>query len=393
MAESSAATPKPAHGKSARAAVLVFDACEVGLVLRAVLFVETVLGVGALFGADSAREWLLRLMLLTGGALPATLAWLLAACSLKKTLQRLATAWQYAAGVLLGALAGLMACAMLALAGVAGGVTAPPWRASAASGALLAALLVTALMLRARGRTPAATAARLAELQARIRPHFLFNTLNSAIALVRAEPAKAETLLEDLSELFRHALAEQGESVTLAEELRLARHYLDVEAVRFGPRLQVQWQLDPRADAARLPPLLLQPLVENAVQHGVEPSPRGGKLRVQTELRGSRVRVRITNTLPAPPSAPPAAPTAAQRRGHGMALANVRARLALLHDLQAGFSAGVQDGLYEVCITLPAPRPPLRQPRPAQRRSQTRTPTPKASPSPSKEQPHAHPDR
>lgn len=385
--------PATARGKSAHAAVLVFDACEVGLVLRAVLFVETVLGVGALFGAGSAREWLLRLMLLTGGALPATLAWLLTACSLKKTLQRLATAGQYAAGVLLGALAGLMACAMLALAGVAGGVTAPPWLASAASGALLAALLVTALVLRARGRTPAATAARLAELQARIRPHFLFNTLNSAIALVRAEPAKAETLLEDLSELFRHALAEQGESVTLAEELRLARHYLDVEAVRFGPRLQVQWQLDPRADAARLPPLLLQPLVENAIQHGVEPSPRGGKLRIQTELRGSRVRVRITNTLPAPASAPPAAPPAAQRRGHGMALANVRARLALLHDLQASFSAGVQDGLYEVCITLPAPRQPLRQPRPAPRRAQTHAPTPEATPPPSNEQSHAHPDR
>ncbi|MDF1482668.1 sensor histidine kinase [Extensimonas sp. H3M7-6] len=391
MLESSAATPKPAttRGTSAHAAVLVFDACEVGLVLRAVLFVEAVLGVGALFGAGSAREWLLRLMLLTGGALPATLAWLLTACSLKKTLQRLSTARQYAAGVLLGALAGLMACAMLALAGVA---TAPPWLASAASGALLAALLVAALVLRARGRTPAATAARLAELQARIRPHFLFNTLNSAIALVRAEPAKAEALLEDLSELFRHALAEQGESVTLAEELRLARHYLDVEAVRFGPRLQVQWQLDPRADAARLPPLLLQPLVENAVQHGVEPSPRGGKLRVQTELRGSRVRVRITNTLPAPGSAQSSAP---QRRGHGMALANVRARLALLHDLQASFSAGVQDGLYEVCITLPAPRQPLRQPRAAPRRTQTPTPTPtpEATPSLPKEQSHAHPDR
>ncbi|RCX10257.1 sensor histidine kinase [Extensimonas vulgaris] len=392
MLESSAAIPKPAtaRGTSAHAAVLVFDACEVGLVLRAVLFVEAVLGVGALFGAGSAREWLLRLMLLTGGALPATLAWLLTACSLKKTLQRLSTARQYAAGVLLGALAGLMACAMLALAGVA---TAPPWLASAASGALLAALLVAALVLRARGRTPAATAARLAELQARIRPHFLFNTLNSAIALVRAEPAKAEALLEDLSELFRHALAEQGESVTLAEELRLARHYLDVEAVRFGPRLQVQWQLDPRADAARLPPLLLQPLVENAIQHGVEPSPRGGKLRVQTELRGSRVRVRITNTLPAPGSEAPAA----QRRGHGMALANVRARLALLHDLQANFSAGVQDGLYEVCITLPAPRQPLRQPRPAPRRAPTPTPTPtptpEATPPPSREQSHAHPDR
>ena len=333
------------HGKVRRA--LVFDACEVGVVLRAVLFVETVLGVGAMYGADTLLDWLARLSLLTGGALPATLAWLIAACSLKTLLQRLDTRGQYAAGVALGALAGLYACAMLALAGV---VAQPPWLASSASGALLAAALVSALVLRAHGRTPAATTARLTELQSRIRPHFLFNTLNSAIALVREEPAQAESLLEDLSDLFRHALIEQGEAVTLAEEIQLARRYLHIEQVRFGDRLQVQWQLDPRADGARLPPLLLQPLVENAVKHGVEPSTHGGKLRVQTELRGSRVVVRITNTLPGENARDGATP-----HGHGIALANVRARLALLHDVQGEFSAGVRDGLYQVRIALPAP--------------------------------------
>jgi len=326
---------------------LVFDACHAGVVLRAVLFVETALAVGALFGAGSPSEWLARLAVLTGGALPATLAWLIAGCILKKLLQRLPTTGQYAAGVLLGALAGLWACGMLALVGV---TLEPPWLASAASGALLSALLVAALVLRARGRTPAATAARLTELQSRIRPHFLFNTLNSAIALVRAEPAKAEALLEDLSDLFRSALREQGETVTLAEEIQLARRYLAIEQVRFGDRLQVHWQIDPRTDAALLPPLLLQPLVENAVKHGVEPCPHGGRLQVLTALRGSRVVVRITNTLPEPGQHAPAAP-----RGHGIALANVRARLALLHDVQGEFSAGVQEGLYQVRITLPAP--------------------------------------
>ena len=334
-------------GKVRRA--LVFDACEVGVVLRAVLFVEIVLGVGAMYGADTVLDWLARLALLTGGALPATLAWLIAACSMKTLLQRLSTSGQFAAGVALGALAGLYACAMLALAGV---VAQPPWLASSASGALLAAALVAALVLRARGRTPAATTARLTELQSRIRPHFLFNTLNSAIALVRNDPAQAESLLEDLSDLFRHALMEQGEAVTLGEEIALARRYLHIEQVRFGERLQVQWQLDPRADGARLPPLLLQPLVENAVKHGVEPSTLGGKLRVQTQRRGSRVLVRITNTVPGASER-----GASSSRGHGMALANVRARLALLHDVQCEFSAGVQDGLYQVRITLPAPPP------------------------------------
>jgi hypothetical protein len=97
-------------------------------------------------------------------------------------------------------------------------------------------------------------AARLSELQSRIRPHFLFNTLNSAIALVRAEPAKAETLLEDLSDLFRHALIDQGESVTLADEIELAQRYLAIEQVRFGERLQLEWALDPRRAGRVLPP-------------------------------------------------------------------------------------------------------------------------------------------
>ncbi|PJI96727.1 two-component system sensor histidine kinase AlgZ [Acidovorax sp. 69] len=286
-----------------------------------------------------------------GGALPATLVWLVTACSLKTVLQRLSMAQQFVAGVLLGALAGAYACAMLALVGMA---TSPPWLASAATGALLAAMLVAALVLRARGRTPAATTARLAELQSRIRPHFLFNTLNSAIALVREEPAKAESLLEDLSDLFRVALIEQGESTTLAEEITLARRYLAIEEVRFGKRLQVQWNLDPRTDSARLPPLLLQPLVENAVKHGVEPSARGGKLRVLTELRGSRVVVRITNTLPPKEGKKHSKVDDPATKGHGIALANVRARLALLHDVQGEFTAGVQDGLYQVRITLPS---------------------------------------
>ena len=340
--------PPPARAAPGRAPVLVFDACDLGVVLRAVLFVELVLAVGAMFGAPAPFEWLARVALLTGGALPATLAWLVAACSAKRLLARLPVRVQYTAGVLLGALAGLAACAMLAMVGAA----APaPWWASAASGALLAALLVAALALRARGRTPAATTARLTELQSRIRPHFLFNTLNSAIALVRADPSRAESLLEDLSDLFRHALVEQGETVTLAEELELAQRYLGIEQVRFGERLQVQWQIDPRAGSALLPPLLLQPLVENAVKHGVEPSSWGGRLRVCTELRGSRVIVRITNTLPAE-----RARTGEAAPGHGIALANVRARLALLHDVQAEFSAGVRGPLYEVRLSLPAAR-------------------------------------
>ena len=335
-------TPSPAATATPKRA-LVFDACHAGVVLRAVLFVEAVAGVGAMFATETPAQWLAVLALLTGGVLPATLAWLVVACSLKVWLQRLSIAQQYTAGVLLGTLAGLLACALLAL------VLAdnPPWLACAAAGALLSALLVAGLILRARARAPATTTARLAELQARIRPHFLFNTLNSAIALVRAEPAQAEALLEDLSDLFRHALVEQGETATLGEEIQLAQRYLAIEQVRFGERLRVQWLLDPNADGAHLPPLLLQPLVENAVKHGVEPSRHGGKLRIATQRRGDRVVVRITNTLPAPHEG------STSTRGHGIALDNVRARLALLHDVQAQFSTKVKNGLYQVRISIP----------------------------------------
>jgi two-component system sensor histidine kinase AlgZ len=299
-----------------------------------------------MFLAPGLTEWLLLAATVTGGALPATLLWLLAACAMKRILGRLGLRTQYAVGMLLGALAALYGCGLLRLTGVIG---SSPWLASALAGALFAALLMAALVLRARGQTPAATTARLEELQSRIRPHFLFNTLNSAIALVREEPAKAEAMLEDLSELFRQALADPGESVTLADEIALAERYLAIEQVRFGERLRIRWDIDPAANSARLPPLLLQPLVENAVKHGVEPSPEGARLRIRTTRRGTLVLVEVINSLP-----PLRWADAPLPRGHGIALDNVRDRLRLLHDMQTQFSAGMDDKSYRVRIAIPA---------------------------------------
>lgn len=319
---------------------LVFDACQIGVVLRAVLVVEVAIAAVVMFDSHSLMEWLAQLSLVTGGALPATLAWLLMACLVKRGLARLRLPLQYGLAVLLGVLAALYGCGLLSFTGL---LERPPWLASAFSGMVLSAVLVAGLVLRAKGLTPAHTAARLAELQSRIRPHFLFNTLNSAIALVRAEPAKAETLLEDLSDLFRHALMDQGESVTLADELTLAQRYLAIEQVRFGERLQIEWNLDPKADGARLPPLLLQPLVENAVRHGVEPSPRGAQIRISTQKRGAMVVIKVCNTLPAGPGA----------AGSGEALRNVRERLALLHDVQGRFHSGTQGDFFQVRMEVP----------------------------------------
>ncbi len=326
------------------APVLVFDACEVGVILRAVLFVEAVLAVALMYGPVTFIGWVSSMGLVTGVALPATLLWLVVGCALKRPLARLRPRWQMAVGVGMGALGGVYAAAMLALTGLA---ASPDWLASTCTGALLAAALVAGLMWRARGRLPAATTARLAELQARIRPHFLFNTLNSAIALVREEPAKAEEVLADLSDLFRHALADQQGASTVAQEIELARRYLAIEQVRFGERLRVDWALDPRVQGARLPPLILQPLVENAVIHGVEPSARGAQLRISTQLRGGRALIKVTNSVPAGQG----------RGGHGMALDNARDRLRLLHDLQGSFRTALVDDVYQARIEVPMPAP------------------------------------
>lgn len=319
---------------------LVFDACQTGVVLRAVLFVEVCAGVGVAFDALSVLDWVVRLSMVTGAALPGTLAWLLLTCLSKRVLAQWVPPLQYAVAVGLGAVSGVYGCALLAWSGL---VVGAPWVASALSGALLSALLVAALVMRSKGRLPADASARLAELQSRIRPHFLFNTLNSAIALVRAEPTKAEALLEDLCDLFRHALQDSGEPVRLAQEIEMARRYLAIEQVRFGERLRVQWALDPAADGAKLPPLLLQPLVENAVRHGVEPSALGADVRISTQRRGSIVVIKVTNTVP----------NGQGEQGQGLALRNVRERLALLHDVQGQFRAGLRDGLYQVRIEVP----------------------------------------
>ncbi|MFY7942044.1 MAG: sensor histidine kinase, partial [Burkholderiaceae bacterium] len=214
------------------------------------------------------------------------------------------------------------------------------------AGAALAVCITLWLQWREQARFPAQATARLAELQSRIRPHFLFNTLNTALALVRLDPKRAEDVLEDLSELFRVALSEVGESTTVEGEIDLARRYLAIEQIRFGDRLKVQWELDPAAGAARVPPLLLQPLVENAVQHGVEPGEEGGVLRIRTRVMSGRVQLSIVNTVP---NAPP-------RPGHGMALHNVKERLRLMHDVACHFETRLHEGVFRVQITLPPGR-------------------------------------
>jgi two-component system sensor histidine kinase AlgZ len=272
----------------------LFDACHVGVVLRAVLGVEALLVVGTLFAATTWREWLLEAALGSAAALPATALWLLVTCAFKNVMARWPAMVQQGLGVGLGAVAGLAGAALHALVTTGSPV---PWLASACGG-----------------------------------------------ALVREDPAKAELVLEDLSDLFRHALADQGGFVTLDKEVAVARAYLEIEQVRFGERLEVEWSIDPAAAKAKVPPLLLQPLVENAVKHGVEPSAIGAQVKVSTQRRGSIVVIKVTNTVPAGQGRP----------GHGIAQDNVRERLRLLHDVQAQFRTALKDGIYQVRMEVPA---------------------------------------
>jgi two-component system sensor histidine kinase AlgZ len=160
---------------------------------------------------------------------------------------------------------------------------------------------------------------------------------------VRLDPTRAELVLEDLAELFRVAIGDSGASVSLAEEVDLAQRYLAIEQLRFGQRLQVDWDLDADAASARVPPLLLQPLVENAVRHGVEPAADGGVIRVRTRVHLGRAVVSIANSLPAEPSKP----------GNGMALRNVRERLHLMHDVAAQFETRRDARVFRVQVVVP----------------------------------------
>ena len=334
-----AADPTARHGGGAASA---FDVCHVGVVLRTVLLVHAVVGLGALFVASGWAGWLLAFASGVAVALPATLLWLVLVCSGKKVLTALPQTGQWVALVAAGALCGALGWAQWTWLAQDSGLS---WTAPVMSGGALAAAVHYWLRARAGKQRPADATARLAELQSRIRPHFLFNTLNTAIALVRVDPSRAETVLEDLAELFRVALAEPGAAVMLSEEVALAQRYLDIEQVRFGDRLKVTWELDPLAGEARVPPLLLQPLVENAVRHGVEPAADGGSIKVRTRVKRGHVAISVVNTVTDAPASP----------GNGIALKNVRERLRLMHDVAAQFETRLEDGWFRVQIVVPLP--------------------------------------
>ena len=324
-------------------AVVALDVCSPMLALRVVLGVQAVLALGALVSAEGPADWWVRQSSVMYVGVAGTLLWLVTVCALKAALSRRSGAARLGSLLALGAASALIAWWPLWWTGLAGTAQGLRLLAVPLAGAALAAAAWAWLDLRARLWQPMDASVRLAELQSRIRPHFLFNALNTALALVRVDPARAEGVLEDLAQLFRVALADAGESVSLDEEIDLAQRYLAIEQIRYGKRLQLSWDIDARVGRARVPPLVLQPLVENAVRHGVEPSVHGARIWVQAELKRGQAVVLVSNTLPEVPSAP----------GNGMALRNVRERLRLLHDVAGQCDVWREGELFRARIIVP----------------------------------------
>ncbi len=215
---------------------------------------------------------------------------------------------------------------------------------SLALAAVAVASLLAYLRLLTRAYSPALSEARLQALQSRIRPHFLFNSLNAVLSLVRRDPKRAERALEDLADLFRVLMQDSRSFVRLEDEIALLERYAAIEQLRLGDRLAIAWELETAPRDALLPPMVLQPLLENAVYHGVEPGTGVGRVVVHIERRGARVLARIEN---------PYIEEHARRAGNHMAQENIRERLQLFFDAEARLATRIAGGRYVVEVEIP----------------------------------------
>jgi two-component system, LytTR family, sensor histidine kinase AlgZ len=317
--------------------------CNLGIMLRMLLIVNALCVAAAVVRASNFGDAWQQFLFISIVAQPAIIVSLLAACSLRPFLGKL----QYWRGVwaIFGLEALLGAVFWMFLREFPLTQAAPdPW-SFAFFFAFATCTVLVYFDLRSRALSPALIEARLQALQARIRPHFLFNSINAVLSLIRDEPKRAERMLEDMSDLFRVLMADNRKLVPLDDEIALCRKYLDIEQIRLGPRLRVEWSIGEHADAARVPPLLLQPLVENAVYHGIEPREGEGTLHIDIAPVGDRFRIRLTN---------PFHPGSTHVSGNRMAIANIRERLQLHFDAEASLASEIDGERYIVTIELPA---------------------------------------
>jgi len=217
---------------------------------------------------------------------------------------------------------------------------------------LLLSLLITLMVLRYfylqfqwQQQQEAEMQARLTALQARIHPHFLFNSMNTIASLISVNPERAEDAVVDLSELFRASLKADDRLIPLSSELDLCRRYLAIEQLRLGHRLSLDWQIEEGLEQQAIPPLTLQPLVENAIYHGIQPRPDGGMVRIEAYRKSNYVYLMVQNPRP----------NEDQRthEGNRMALANIHSRLQALFGELAVLKHSQQNEIYTVTMRLP----------------------------------------
>jgi two-component system, LytTR family, sensor histidine kinase AlgZ len=218
------------------------------------------------------------------------------------------------------------------------------WRSVPLASIALTAVL-TYFHTLGRALSPAVTEARLQALQARIRPHFLFNSINGVLGVLRAEPRRAEAALMDMADLFRVLMRENRDLQPIDDEITLTRQYLDLEKLRLGSRLNVVWKLDKMPADALVPPLVLQPIAENAVYHGIEPTQAAGTIEIEVTRLRSEVMITVKN--------PFLERAGNHHGGNKMAMSNIRERLALHFDAEARMVSGPRDGHYQVQLVLP----------------------------------------
>ena len=212
--------------------------------------------------------------------------------------------------------------------------------------ALVSVALFRYLFIRAQWRAQllAQAEARVQALQARIRPHFLFNSLNTIASLIADDPVSAERATEDLADLFRGSMRRADRLISLSDELVLAEKYLQMEQRRLGDRIRIDWQVSELPEGASVLPLTLQPLLENAVAHGIQPRMDGGEVRVYGRGEKDNVVITICNPLGPPDHA---------SQGHGMALANIRERLELAFGSNASLITHQDKEQFFAVLSLP----------------------------------------
>jgi two-component system sensor histidine kinase AlgZ len=317
--------------------------CNLGVMLRSMVAVNVLLAAAAVIRAPSLDAVPGQMLAFAAFGEPMLIVSLAALCAARRWLVKLGYAPAYA--VMAFFEIGL-AWAFHALGeSVAIGRESMPFLQFAAITVFVAGISLAYFDFRMRALSPAITEARIQALQARIRPHFLYNSINAVLSLMRSDPRRAERALEDLADLFRVLMADNRTLAPIANEVELARQYLAIEELRLGERLRVSWKIDGMPADALVPPLVLQPLIENAVYHGIEPSDKGGEIEIDVSLAGKQLVMVLRNPVPGS--------GAKHVAGNKMAIINIRERLQLHFDAEASMRSEVKDGAYRVTIRMP----------------------------------------